>query len=415
MEVLIVGGGVIGLSSAYYAAQKGHTVRVLDRNGHEEGCSFGNAGMVVPSHFVPLAAPGMVWLGLRFMWNKESPFYVKPRLDRDLFRWGLGFIRASRARAVARAAPLLRDLHLVSRRCYEEWASSLGDFGLEKKGLLMLCKTGRALEEEAEVAAMGEKLGVPAEVLGPRQVASIEPGLRMEVAGAVYFPKDCHLDPVRLMRALRRRVAEVGVTVVSDAAVTGWRSGSAGIEAVSTDLGEFRADRFVVAAGVWSAGLLRQLGVNLPIEAGKGYSLTLREPKHLPEHCAILTEARVAMTPMGTALRFGGTMELAGLDESVNPRRVQGIISSVGAYLPDLGPENFAGVTPWCGLRPCSPDGLPYLGGFKRYGNLFAATGHGMLGVSLAPVTGKLLAELLSGEKPSLDLSALAPDRYSWG
>jgi D-amino-acid dehydrogenase len=414
MRVLIVGCGIVGLSTAYYAANKGHSVVVLDRSGTEAGgCSFGNAGMVVPSHFVPLAAPGMVRLGLRLMWNPESPFYVKPRLSMDLLSWAMRFVRAARAEAVARAAPLLRDLHLASRACFEEWAAAWGDFTLVTKGLLMLCKTDEGLREEARSAEAARELGLPAEVLTALEAAALEPDLTMDVAGAIYYPMDCHLDPGQLMGALRRRVADAGVRLLPGTKVTGWRAEGTRIAAVGTTCGELSADAFVVAAGVWSTRIVRDLGLTIPMQAGKGYSLTLTEPPRQPVHCAILSEARVAVTPMGTALRFGGTLELTGLDESVDPRRVRGLISSVERYYPAFGADAFRGVVPWVGLRPCSPDGLPYLGRFARYTNLLAATGHAMMGVSLGPITGRLVAEILSGETPSLDVSALSPDRYN--
>src|SRR5262249_42214817 len=158
-----------------------------DQRGPEDGCCFGNAGMIVPSHFVPLAAPGAVGLALRWMWNPESPFYIKPRLDLELLKWGWKFYRAATAKHVARSAPLLRDLSLASRTCFEELSESGGqDFGLARKGLLMLCKTQLALEEEASVAKGAAQLGMPAEVLTPAQTAALDPGIRMDIAGAVY-------------------------------------------------------------------------------------------------------------------------------------------------------------------------------------------------------------------------------------
>jgi D-amino-acid dehydrogenase len=182
---------------------------------------------------------------------------------------------------------------------------------------------------------------------------------------------------------------------------------------VLTDRGDFEADEYVLCAGIWSTALARDLGLRLPMQAGKGYSLTLPEPRRLPSLCAILTEARVAVTPMGSALRVGGTLELTGLDESIDAARVRGIVSAVTRYYPDFSAADFAGVTAWCGLRPCSPDGLPYVGRFGRYRNVSAATGHATMGVSLGPVTGKLMAEILSDETPSLDIAALRPDRYA--
>lgn len=413
-KILIIGGGVIGLSTAYYAARKGHQVTILDRSPAEhEGCSFGNAGMVVPSHFVPLAAPGMVALGLKWMWNPESPFYIKPRLNWDLLSWGFKFWRAGTTEHVARSAPLLRDLHFASRACFEEFAELPGnDFGLVRKGLLALCQTEHTLEEEAKTAEQARQLGVPAEVLGPKQLAALEPNVRMDVAGAVYFPKDCHLTPARFMAGLKQQLSQAGAAFSWNTEVKSWRTRGHYIEAVQTSRGELTADEYVLAGGSWSPVMARDLRLTLPMQAGKGYSLTLPKPRQLPQICAILTEARIAATPMDGALRFGGTMEIAGLNEEINPARVRGIIKAVPKYYPDFTPQDFDGIQPWRGLRPCSPDGLPYVGRTARYANLAIATGHAMMGLSLGPITGRLIAEILSGEKPSIEIKLLDPDRY---
>lgn len=412
--VVIIGGGVIGLCTAYYCVRKGLRVTVIERSPEErDGCSFGNAGMVVPSHFVPLAAPGVVTLGLKWMLDPESPFYVKPRFRADLLGWGLRFWRSATREHVERSAPLLCDLSLRSRACFEELAALPGnDFGLERKGLLLLCKTERALEAEARTAERGRALGIPSEVLDAKQTAQREPDVRMDVAGSIYFPKDCHLTPQRLMSALKRQLDALGATFEWSTEVTGFRVSGKHLEAVQTTRGDFRAAEHVLCGGSWSPGLARQLRLNLPIQAGKGYSLTLTEPRQLPTTCAIFAEAHLAVTPMGKSLRFGGTLELAGLNTDINPVRVRGIIKSVPAYYPDFSPSDFEGIRPWSGLRPCSPDGLPYMGRTARYTNLGIATGHAMVGVSLGPVTGMLMAEILSGEKPSVDLELLKPDRY---
>jgi D-amino-acid dehydrogenase len=413
-HVLIVGAGVIGLSSAYHCLREGMRVTVLDRHPEQRtGCSFGNAGMIVPSHFIPLAAPGMVALGLKWMWNPESPFYIKPRLRLDLWSWCYRFWRSATTAHVERSGPLLRDLHLASRACYEEWAESSGNaFGLEKRGLLMLCKTPHALEEEAKTAESARRLGVPAEVLDARQTADRDPNVRMDVAGAVYYPKDCHLSPDRLMAWLLDEVKKMGGDMVWRTEVTGWRRQGRRLEAVQTSEGDHEADEFVICGGSWSANLVKDLDLRLPLQAGKGYSLTLEEPRRLPKICAILVEARVAVTPMGKALRFGGTMEIAGLDETINPKRVRGIIRSIPQYYPDFKEEDFANLEPWCGLRPCSPDGLPYLGRTLAWDNLIIASGHAMMGISLGPITGKIVAEIAGNQKLSSDVSLLAPDRF---
>ena len=421
-HVAIIGAGVIGLCTAYYCARRGHRVTVFDRNPEErDGCSFGNAGMVVPSHFVPLAAPGIVALGLKWMWNPESPFYIKPRLDAELVSWAWKFWRAANKRHVARSAPLLRDLQFASRAGFEELAELPdNDFGLVERGLIMLCKTQQTLDHESKYAAQANELGVPAQVLDPKQLAELDPDVTMDVAGGIYFPQDCHLSPNRFMAALKRQLDKLGVefrwntemTVLPHRGSQQSRTRFCRL-CEQNSSHEIAADEFVLAGGSWSPLLAQELELKLPMQAGKGYSLTLTQPRQLPQLCSILSEARVAVTPMGDTLRFGGTMEIAGLNEEINPVRVQGIIKSAVKYLPGFTPEDFANVQPWCGLRPCSPDGLPYLGRTQSYANLTLATGHAMMGLSLGPISGKLVSEIVSGEQPSFDLTLLNPDRYA--
>jgi D-amino-acid dehydrogenase len=415
-HAVIVGGGVIGLCTALACALRGWRVTVVERNGKErDGCSFQNAGIIVPSHFVPLAAPGMVALGLKWMWNPRSPFRVKPRASWALADWALKFWKAANADHVRRAAPVLRDLSLASLGRYEDLAALENDFGFAKGGTLMLCKTAHALDEETKTAEHARELGIPAEVLDARQTAALDPGVAMDVTGSVHYSKDCSIVPDRFMATLQRRAAEAGVQFAWNSEVAGWRTdGGRTIRALNTRDGrEIGADAFVLCAGAWSAGLARKLDFNLPLEAGAGYSVTLRHPRRSPRVAAILTEARLAVTPMGGALRFGGTMEFAGLNGTFSPARVQGIVDAVPRYYPELGPADFDGVRPWRGLRPCSPDGLPYLGRTAGYSNLVVATGHAMMGMTLGPITGKLAAGILEGEKPEMDISMLSPDRYS--
>ena len=215
------------------------------------------------------------------------------------------------------------------------------------------------------------------------------------------------------MARLKQQLERLGASICWETEVAGWRASGKRIEAVRTTKGEFTADEFVLCGGCWSPAAARDLDLTLPMQAGKGYSLTLPNPRQLPSLCAIFTEARLAVTPMGNSLRFGGTMEIAGLDEKINPVRVRGIIKSVPRYYPDFTPRDFEGIKPWCGLRPCSPDGLPYVGRTRRYSNLSLATGHAMLGLSLGPITGRLLAEIISGEIPSIDIELLDPDRFA--
>lgn len=414
-QVVIIGAGVIGLSTAYYCAAQGMNVTVVDRGApKDEGTSFGNAGMIVPSHFIPLAAPGMIALGLKWMWNPASPFYIKPRLNADLIAWGWKFWKASTAAHVARSAPLLRDLCLASRQCFEEFSELPGvDFALEKKGLLMLCQTAHGLDDEAKVAEQARALGIPAVVLDAAQTAQLDPGAKMNIAGSVHFPLDCHLTPERFMRVLREASERLGVKFFWRREVTDLRHSGKRIDGVTlSDGSQLRADEFVVCGGAWSPELTKKLDLRIPMQAGKGYSLTLKNPRQSPEICSVLTEARVAVTPMGDTLRVGGTMEIAGLDPRINPVRVRGIIDGFCRYFPEFSPTDFEGIAPWHGMRPCSPDGMPYIGRSAKYTNLAIGTGHAMMGLTLGPVTGKILADTLSGKKSDYDLALLSPDRY---
>ncbi len=413
-HIVVVGGGVIGLSVAEACSRRGHRVTLIEQHGEERGgCSYGNAGMVVPSHFVPMAAPGMVAMGLKWMWNPESPFYIKPRLDFDLLRWGLRFVRAATRGHVERCAPLLRDLHLASRQAYQELGAQGGDVGLVSKGLLMLCQESHTLDEEAAMAGKARALGVAADVLDSAATARLDPGITMDIAGAVHYPLDCHLSPERLLAFLQQRAGQQGTRFLWNTRVLGWARESGRLRALLTSAGEIEADEFVLSGGVWSDGMIRELGLRLPMQAGKGYSVTLPNPVELPALCSILTEARVAVTPMGGSLRFGGTMEMSGTSETVSPRRVEGILRAASRYFPNFKRAHFDGLAPWHGLRPCSPDGMPYLGRSAAVANLLIATGHAMMGVSLAPVTGAIAARLLDAEAPGFDLHLLRPDRFA--
>ena len=413
-HIVILGGGIIGLSAAAECVRRGHRVTVIERNGAQrDGCSKGNGGMVVPSPFIPLAAPGMVQLGLKMMWNSRSPFYIRPRLDGELWGWAWRFWKACTPRHVERAGPLLRDLNLASRDAFIKAAEAGENFGLATKGLLMLCKTPRGLEDEAHVATAARALGIPAEVLDAQQTARLDPGITMDIAGSVYFPLDCHLQPERYHAALERRISAGGGSLMVDTTVTGWRREGNRLVAVQTTRGDVAGDEFVLSGGAWSSAMVRPLGLRLPMQAGKGYSLTVPNPVERPQICAILTEARLAVTPMGNTLRFAGTMEIAGLDETVTRSRVEGILDSIPRYYPRFGRDHFTGLQPWHGLRPCSPDGVPYLGRTGAASNLIVATGHAMMGLSLAPVSGEIVAELVDGAPCRFDLTLLSPDRYA--
>jgi D-amino-acid dehydrogenase len=411
-RVIIVGAGVIGLCAAWHCLKSGRPVTLIDRDGDTgDGCSYGNAGMVVPSHFIPLAAPGVIGKGLKWLANPEGPFYIHPRASMDLMRWCKLFATHSTHKHVMNSRELLRDLNLESRRQFVEMAEDVG-IELTERGLLMLCKTDHGFDEEAKVAVMAHELGVEAEICDPNRLRELDGGVEMDVKGGVWFKQDCHMNPSAFVAGLRRRVLGMGAEIVDGVEVTGLRRGSDArvtLDGVDTP----PALHVVLACGVWTSELMKTLGLRLPMQAGKGYSMTLSQPSVMPELCSILSEAKVTMTPMGGQLRVAGTMEICGNDLSVNRRRVKGIIHSVSEYFPDYHEKDFDGVEPWAGLRPCSPDGLPYVGRVAGFANLTVATGHSMMGVSMGPVTGRLVAEVLGDAGPSLDIARLNPLRFS--
>jgi D-amino-acid dehydrogenase len=414
-SVIVCGGGIVGLCVAHYLAREGFAVTVIERNGEGAGsCAHGSAGYVSPSHVAPISAPGMVWQGLKWMTSSRSPFYIKPRLDPELMRWGWLFARNCTPEHTRRVAPVLRDLCLAARELFIELAEKTGNpFELRTEGLLNLCQTAEALEHETDgLGRLASEVGIEARILDAKQTAEMEPNVRIDAIGSVYFPIDAHLTPSKLVPTLLALLKEQGVALRWNTTVAGWRSDPGRVTAVKTNTGELVADEYVIATGSWTADTVRDLGLRLPMQPGKGYSLTITHPRLKFTKPHILVERRVALTPMGDCLRFGGTMELSGHSDNVRAERVEQIIDAAVSYFPDMERDDFAGIEPWFGYRPVSPDGMPYIGRFGRYTNLTAACGHAMLGVTLAPITGVLISELLAGRAPSIDMTAVKPDRF---
>lgn len=414
-KVIIIGGGIVGLSSAYFLQEAGHEVILLEKGKMTDGASYGNAGYVCPSHVIPLAQPGMITKGIRWMFNPESPFYIKPKLDFDLMSWGWKFYQAATHQHVDNAAMVLRDLAWMSKSLYQDFSKKEGfDFAFEEKGLVDLFRTKKgevSLKTESEIA---QKVGVKIEYLSAEETQALDPHLKMDVLGSVYYPGDAHLYPHLFMQCLRDQMKKTGrVEIHFETEVEKLFFSNKKITKVNTSKGEFTADEFLITSGSWAPGLVKNLKINIPIQAAKGYNITLPNPKIKPSHPYLLSEAKVAVTPMGNDLRFAGTLEIAGINDRINPRRVNGIIKAVPDYFPEFKDYDFQKIKPWSGLRPCSPDGMPYLGRLKNYENLTVAAGHAMVGMSLGPATGKIIAQIISDEKPQIVHPTLDPDRFN--
>jgi D-amino-acid dehydrogenase len=413
VDVLVVGAGVIGICSAWYLCQAGARVVVIDRGSVCSGASYGNAGLIVPSHSVPLAEPAALAQGLRWLFRQDSPFYIKPRLDADLLRWLWRFRRAATPARVERAVPLLRDLHMASRGLYAGFAAAGLDFGYGERGRMLLCDTAQGLDAATEEGLHMRDSGLQVDVLDARGVARALGDVRVQCAGGVMYPQDAHLDPARFVCQLAQQAIAAGVEIIESAEVLRISSRSRSVMTVDTTRGAFHPQQLVLAAGSWSPSLATGLGLDLPIQPAKGYSIEVDAPDDTPDMPFMLTEAKVAVTPLGKGrLRLAGTLELAGLDLGVNHRRVDAIMRAVPRYLPQWDPAGFRVHEVWRGLRPCTPDGLALLGRPRAWDNVVVAAGHAMVGMSLGPVTGQLIGQIVCGEVPQFELGLLDPDRF---
>lgn len=413
-KVIVIGAGIVGLSTAYFLHQKGIGVTLVDNTDGNDNCSFGNAGYVSPSHIIPLSSPGIISQGLKWMMNPESPFYIRPRLNRDLIRWGLLFKKAATNARVRASAEVLNALTVKSQKLYEEiMADENIQAGYHKPGLLMVCKTKEALHHETELVEMARGFGLEAEILSREETEKLDPGVQYNTQGSAYFQCDAWMTPNVFMQEFKQRLISAGIDIQFNTRLKEIIHNKGQIDKLITDKGELQADEYVLSAGAWTPLLMKQLKIDIPLQAGKGYSFMLPKPPVMPKLASILVEGSIATTPMLHGLRFAGTMEIAGTQLNLNQRRIQGIIKGIKNFMPQFKDEHFEQIKPWAGLRPCTPDGLPYIGRTERYKNLLVGTGHAMLGWTMGPVTGQLLAEDIAGETPAIQSPLIAVERYA--
>ena len=410
-DIAIIGGGVIGVCSAYYLAQSGLKVLLIEKGELASGCSSGNGGLIVPSHAMPLASPGALGNGLRWLLDSESPFYIKPRLDLDLISWLIRFALASRHESMMRSLPVLRDLLLASRALYDELSQHINsDFGFEGNGSLQVFLSEQGLKGGVEEAHLLETFDIPIQVMSAAQVCSLEPALLPSVVGGVYYPRDAHIDPFRFVAALAEKAKELGAEILTGTEVLGLETEGEKILVVKTTRGEIRPHKVLLAAGSWSPEIARALRLKIPIQAAKGYSITFEKPAVSPKISLLFGEARSVVNPLKDGLRLAGTLELAGMDFSINMRRVAAIRKGAERYLPGLDQARVLEI--WRGLRPCTPDGLPIISRSDAFEDLFIAAGHAMLGMSLGPITGKLVSQLVNEEKTDFNLAPFRIRRF---
>ena len=413
-NVVVIGGGVIGLFSAYYLRKYGASVTLLEMGDVGNGSSMHNAGYVCPSNFIPLAAPGVFAQGLKWMFNPASPLYIKPRLDLDFLAWTIRFAQSCTESVAHRAMPVLRDLLLESQKLYEQLISEEHlDVNYAKRGLTVLFKTEQGKASAGHEADVSNKIGIEAKMLDVSGLKETDPGVEFDVLGGVHFPGDAQLVPAKLVKNLSTLVEKHGVVIHRNCRVTSFEKNGPKITRVTTNAGSFAAEEFVLAGGSWSPLLARDLGVRMLLQAGKGYSVTFQNPPIIPNLPYIFSERRVAITPFADAIRFAGTMELAGISTTINQRRVEAILDAAPFYIKNIPRQQSARGEVWGGMRPVTPDGMPYVGRFNGISNLIAATGHAMIGICLAPVTGKIVSEIVAEGTSKRDIALLDPDRFN--
>lgn len=415
-QVLIVGGGVVGLFCAYFLRQRGATVTVVERGevGGPGSCSYGNTGFVGTQGSAPLAEPGILTQGLRWLADPQSPFYVKPRLDPQLAAWIWHFRRFCNERSVQAVFPVLlamkkRSLEILTELCA---AGPLADT-FTSPGLTVAYKTPEAFEKACRSVPRMVSLGLPLRVLEPGELAKLNPDAEFDISGAMVNAEGAALYVPEFMTEFGRTLTGMGVEILAGTEVTGFGTAGRRVTRVITSRGEFTPGEVVIAAGAWSAATARQLGVGLTLQPAKGYSVTVKAPPNGPRLPVVLSEGKVAVMPLGDRLRFGGTLELSGLDATVSPRRVAGIRRIVTSYLPHM--DDTPVTETWSGFRPCTPDSMPLVGRTKRYSNVSVSCGHGYIGMGLAPGTGEMIAQIVTGEPPTGDPAPFRLDRFTRG
>lgn len=410
-KCVVIGGGIIGLCSAYYLQKEGYEVTVVDQSNLDEGASYVNAGYISPSHIIPLSAPGVIKKGIKWMFDPSSPFYIKPRMDVDFLKWIWAFNKSCTNGHVKRSIPVIRDISLLSENLYLEMRTdNQFDSHYEKKGLLMLCNSHKTFEEELSIAEVARRMGLDAVDLSEEQVKELEPDIKLDIVGATLYRCDSHTTPHEFMSNLKNYLGKQGVNIIKKEKVIDLKLKEDRIVNISTDRQTIEADEFVLAAGSWTGMISKKLGINILLQAGKGYRIDVFRPTGISMP-AILAEAKAAVTPMNGFTRFAGTMEIAGINSEINPVRVEAIAKAVKTYYPEIVVNDKEKRLASSGLRPVSADGLPYIGQSDKCQNLTFATGHAMMGWTMGAGTGKLVSELVHGQKTSMNVAPFHPDR----
>ncbi len=412
-HVVVIGGGVIGAMSAWYLVKSGCQVTIVEQNEFGKACSHGNCGYIAPSHILPLPQPGAIKKTMAAMLKSNSPFAIKPRFSSSFVSWFWNFSRRCNHRDMMSAAEGRHQLLQESNRLYEDLLEvDKIECERQTKGLLFVYDTVDDFKEfEATNRLMEENFSVSAKAYTPEQLQEIEPALKSGFGGAWHFECDSHIRPDKLMQSMKTRLLEAGVEIRESTKFERFRNSSSSVIGAETSSGEIEADRFVVCTGAWTPFLNHELGCKIPIEPGKGYSITMPCPDPMPVYPIIFEQSHVAITPMKSGYRIGSTMEFVGYDESINPKRLGLLRTAAEKYLKQPYAEPVE--EEWYGWRPMTWDGKPVIDRSPRFDNVWVAAGHNMLGLSMGTGTGKLVRDLVLGDEPTIDASHFAVSRFN--
>lgn len=401
-KIVIIGAGTIGLHCAYFLNKNGHEVEIIEAASESDtsGCSHGNCGLLVPSHFIPLASPGMLKSGMKMIFDTKSPVSLPVLKNIGYIPWFLKFINAASQEHVRRTAPALYSLNTESKKLYSEIHRQYPEnLEWQEKGLLMTCTTSKGFKEEIETAKIANDLGIVTKILDAGGLKNIEPDVKFNVSGAVWYECDAHIHPAKYLQWLKNELKSRGVQFHYQTLLINLKTQKGKIVKAETDTNHFEADEFVLAAGIYSKELAKNLGFSLPLISGKGYSIDFTDTNLKLNIPVILTEAKVALTPFDNSLRLGSGMEFNGKTGRINLRRVQEMLDRTHDALPGFPKFETRKLKIWEGLRPVTPDGVPLIGRPKQIENLLVAAGHAMMGVSLAPITGKIISDFVDGKQ----------------
>lgn len=412
-HVVVVGAGIIGIACAHYLTKSGYAVTVIDQGRIGGGCSHGNAGHICASHVLPLNEPGNLRAALLSLVNPRAPFRVKPQWRGELLRWFWEFARRCNHRHALSAGRAMKSVLDASAREYEAlFQAGVLDAGWQPLGLLYVLRTRRGMERfAAQDAMLRDTFGVGATRLEGSELVEFDPALRPGLAGGFHYEGDAFLRPDALTANWARRLKARGVRFEERRRLQRVETAQRKIARLVTDAGEVTADHYVFALGAWSTELAADLDCPIPVEPGKGYSITTDRPRNCPRHALLFAEHRLAATPFEDGFRLGSMMEFAGFDATIPPRRIRQLVDSAKHYLDE--PTGDRVLETWSGWRPMTWDSLPVIGRVPGLGNAVLATGHHMLGMTLAPATGRLVAEIIGERSTHIDPAPFSPARFS--